>query len=77
MIKLIPQIFFSTAMLVLGISVLLYAEAIHSWVSKIVGQKRCFANLISTKQTIHSMRFGGIIAIFIGSFIIWMSWRAY
>lgn len=77
MIKLFPQIIFAVAMLAIGIAALFFTEEIRSWVIKMSGEKRGVFNLIGSTQTTWSMRFGGFIAILIGLFILWMSWRNY
>lgn len=77
MIKLFPQILFSITMFIIGIAALFYTDKIRSWVLKIIGEKSNLLNLIDSAQTTWSMRFGGVIAILIGSFIMWMSLRNY
>lgn len=77
MIKFFPQIIFAVAMVAIGIAALLFTDEIRSWVIRVIGERRGVFNLINSTQTIWSMRFGGVIAISIGLFILWMSWRSY
>jgi uncharacterized membrane protein len=72
MIKLLPQIVFSSVMLIFGLSVVSFTEKIRAWALKKGGDTK-----LADAQTIWSMRFGGSIAILIGLFILWMSWRYY
>jgi len=75
MIKLLPQIIFGVSMLALGIMAVFFTTKIYSWMSKGDGESSGFSNLISYTQTIWSIRFGGTMAILIGLFMLWMSWR--
>ncbi len=76
MIKLFPQIIFAVVMLALGIATLLFQDEIRSRVLRRVGEKGLF-NLSNSTQAIWSIRFGGVMAILIGLFVLWMSWRNY
>lgn len=59
----------------IGIATLFFRDDIRALVLKVIGQKRKFVNLINSAQTTWSMRFGGVIAIVVGFFVLWMSWR--
>lgn len=76
MVKLVPQIIFSIVMLIFGIAVVFYTGEIRTWVLNKIRYKGDPPKLMEP-QTIWSMRFGGGIAILIGLFILWMSWRYY
>lgn len=77
MTKLSAQIIFALIMLALGIAALLFPDEIRSEVLKVIGGKRGLFNLIDSTQTRWSIRLGGVIAILIGFFVLWMSWRHY
>ena len=74
MVRLLPQIIFGVAMLALGIVALLFPEGIQSAMLKMIGEKRGFN---PPTHVISSIRFGGIVGILIGLFVLWMSWRYY
>jgi hypothetical protein len=75
MVKLVPQIIFSAAMLVLGFTSVFFTEKIRTCILKVIGQKGVFVNIVDSAQTVRSMKFGGVIAILIGLFIMWVTWR--
>jgi len=77
MTQLFAQIIFALMMLSLGIAALLFPDEIYSGVLKVIGEKRELFNLIDSTQTRWSIRLGGGIAILIGFFVLWMSWRHY
>jgi hypothetical protein len=77
MIKLLPEILFAIAMFALGITAVFFTDEIRSWGLKSIGDKRYLIDLIGHKQTTWSIRFGGVMAILIGLFIVWTILRNY
>ncbi len=75
--KLLPQITFGFVMVVLGIAIFFFAKEICSMALKMIGQRKILFSTINSAQIMWSIRSGGIIAILIGSFVLWMSWRNY
>ena len=77
MAKLFPQITFAVVMLALGIVALFFADEICSKALRVIGERRVLFNVVNFTQIKWSIRFGGAIAILIGVFLLWMSWRNY
>jgi len=77
MTKLFPQITFAVAMLVLGVVALFFADEICSKALRVIGERKVLFNMINFTQIKWSIRFGGVIAILIGVFVLWASWRNY
>ncbi len=73
--KLLPQIIFGFAMVALGIMVLFFEKGICSVALRLIGQKKGLFSTMGSAQITWSIRSGGIIAILIGVFVLWMSWR--
>lgn len=72
MIKLYAHIIFAIIMLFLGVIVLCFPDEIRSIVYRVTKEKE--ANIT---QTVWSMRFGGFVAIMMGLFVLWMSWKSH
>ena len=77
MAKLFPQIAFAVVMLALGVVALFFADEICSNALRVIGERRVLFNMVNSTQIKWSIRFGGAIAILIGVFVLWMSWRNY
>ena len=77
MAKLFPQITFAVVMLALGVVALFFADEICSKALRVIGERRVLFNMVNFTQIKWSIRFGGAIAILIGVFLLWMSWRNY
>ena len=77
MAKLFPQITFAVVMLALGVVALFFADEICSKALRVIGERRVLFNMVNFTQIKWSIRFGGAIAILIGVFVLWMSWRNY
>lgn len=77
MTKLLPQMIFAILMLALGIAALFLANEISSKGLRVIGERKVFFNMVNFVQIKWSIRFGGAIAILIGVFVLWMSWRNY
>jgi len=75
--KLFPQIAFAVVMLALGVVALFFADEICSNALRVIGERRVLFNMVNSTQIKWSIRFGGAIAILIGVFVLWMSWRNY
>lgn len=68
--KIFGPIIFGAFMFVLGVDILYFHDKISSLVDRVTGEKDN-----NVTQTILSMRFGGVVAILIGLFTLWMSWK--
>ena len=73
--RLLSQIIFGTVMLILGIFLLLYESEIRAAVAKAIGESRGGLDFVDSGKVIWSIRSGGIGAIILGLFVLWMSWR--
>ena len=75
MTKLLLQMIFAILMLALGIVALLFTNEISFKALRVIGERKVFFNMVNFVQINWSIRFGGAIAILIGVFVLWMSWR--
>ena len=76
MIKLWPQLVFAILMLGIGIIAVFFTDEVRSAVLKLIGEKKGLFSLInSSSQSRWSIRFGGVVSLVIGSFVLWMSLR--
>ena len=77
MTKLLPQMIFAILMIALGIAALFLTNEICSKALRVIGERKVFFNMVNFAEIKWSIRFGGAIAILIGVFVLWMSWRNY
>lgn len=75
MVELLSLVAFSIVSLVLGLVALFYTDKIPFWVGKITRQRKGLSKFINPTQTRWSIKFGGLIALLIGLFVLWMSWH--
>jgi hypothetical protein len=63
-------------MLAIGIAGLFFPHDVRSYLLKLMGVRDGSTNgLLSSAQTIPSIRFGGAVGILMGVFVAWMVWR--
>jgi len=68
-------VMFAVGMIALGVIALLFPSAIRRVVLGVINARRATTPFLSSMHTIWSIRFGGLIALVIGIFILWVLWR--
>ena len=75
--KFVAQVAFASLMLILGLAALLSPDEIRSAMLKVIGPRRGWFGSISPTQAIWNIRCGGAIAVLMGMFVLWVSWRSH
>ena len=73
--KSLFEILFALAMLAIGVIALFFTNQICSVATKISESRKGLFDFIGSEYTSLSIRFGGVIAVFLGLFVLWMCWR--
>jgi hypothetical protein len=75
MYKFSSEILFAFAMLAMGAVALFFTNEICVGVIKLIGERKGLFNLVNSAGAKLSIRFGGVIAVVLGLFVLWMCWR--
>ena len=73
--KMAPVLSFAAMLLTLGFSALWFTVPLWRFLTRLTEGRRPATDVVPPAQTIWSIRFGGFVALLMGSFTLWMCWR--
>lgn len=74
--KTIIPLLFSILMILFGCIAIFFPDGIRSVAIKLIGiQQQSSGGLLHSPHAMPSIRFGGVLAVCIGLFMLWVAWK--
>jgi len=75
LMKMAPVLTFAALLLTLGFIALWFTVPLWRFLARVSDGRRPATDFVPPAQALWSIRFGGLVALLMGSVLLWMYWR--